>query len=206
MNLHQLACWVVNSDPCCQKRCYGNDVMTVTAASLQYSSKFLSCYKETQLFPLRFIKLTYTVCVNVSVKRLDMFSTTQFDCRQVGIIFFFFTQEFSKPGSTSPPIIWVSSRIVRYLPYVEIWNKCCFNFTPLFFRGVLLNEVSFYLGKAIPLQAWTGHEGSIWGYQISRQSAHEGGKVVSLTNRPPLPSRKYSEYSFLIEAESASGP
>ena len=26
-----------------------------------------------------------------------------------------------------------------------------------------------------------------WGYQISRQSAHEGGKVVSPTHRPPLP-------------------
>jgi len=26
-----------------------------------------------------------------------------------------------------------------------------------------------------------------WGSQISRQSAHEGGKVVSSTHRPPLP-------------------
>jgi len=26
-----------------------------------------------------------------------------------------------------------------------------------------------------------------WGFQISRQSAHEGGKVVSPTHRPPLP-------------------
>jgi hypothetical protein len=26
-----------------------------------------------------------------------------------------------------------------------------------------------------------------WGYQISRQSAHESGKVVSPTHRPPLP-------------------
>jgi len=26
-----------------------------------------------------------------------------------------------------------------------------------------------------------------WGSQISRQSAHESGKVVSLTHRPPLP-------------------
>jgi RNA polymerase subunit RPABC4/transcription elongation factor Spt4 len=39
-----------------------------------------------------------------------------------------------------------------------------------------------------------------WGSQISRQSAHEGGKVVSPTHRPPLPPRKYSGYSFLIEA------
>ena len=39
-----------------------------------------------------------------------------------------------------------------------------------------------------------------WGSQISRQSAHEGGKVVSPTHRPPLPFRKYSWYSFLLEA------
>jgi len=40
------------------------------------------------------------------------------------------------------------------------------------------------------------------GFQISRQSALEGGKVVSPTHRPPLPPRKYSWYSFLLEAES----
>ena len=53
-------------------------------------------------------------------------------------------------------------------------------------------------GKAIPLQAWGGS-------QISRQSAHEGGKAVSPTHRPPLPPRKYSWYSFLLEAESTPG-
>jgi hypothetical protein len=44
-----------------------------------------------------------------------------------------------------------------------------------------------------------------WGSQISRQSADEGGKVVSPTHRPPLPPRKYSWYSFLLEAESIPG-
>jgi hypothetical protein len=44
------------------------------------------------------------------------------------------------------------------------------------------------------------------GPQISRQSAHEGGKVVSHTHRPPLPPRKYLWYSFLLEAESTPGP
>jgi len=42
--------------------------------------------------------------------------------------------------------------------------------------------------------------------QISRQTAHEGGKVVSLTHRPPLPLRKYCCYSFLLEAESTPRP
>jgi hypothetical protein len=42
--------------------------------------------------------------------------------------------------------------------------------------------------KAIPLQALTGPEGSRrLGSQISRQSAHEGGKVVSPTHWLPLP-------------------
>ena len=45
-----------------------------------------------------------------------------------------------------------------------------------------------------------------WGSQISRQSTHEGGKVISPTQRPPLPPRKYSWYSFLLEAESTPEP
>ena len=45
-----------------------------------------------------------------------------------------------------------------------------------------------------------------WGSQISRQSVHEGSKVVSPTHRPPLPPRKYAWYSFLLETESNPGP
>ena len=41
------------------------------------------------------------------------------------------------------------------------------------------------------------------GSQISRQSAHEGGKVVSPTHRPPLLPRKYPCYS---SQESNSRP
>jgi len=63
------------------------------------------------------------------------------------------------------------------------------------------------LSKATPLQAWTGPEGSRrLRLPISRQSAHEGGKVVSLMHWLPLPLRKYSWYSFLLEAESTPGP
>jgi hypothetical protein len=42
--------------------------------------------------------------------------------------------------------------------------------------------------------------------RISRQSSHEGCNVVSPTHRPPLPPRRYSWYSFLLEAESTPGP
>ena len=62
-------------------------------------------------------------------------------------------------------------------------------------------------GKAVPLQAWTGPEGS----RKLRlpdfvTTAQDGGKFVSLTHRPLFTPRKYSWYSFLLEAESTPGP
>jgi hypothetical protein len=42
-------------------------------------------------------------------------------------------------------------------------------------------------------------------HRFFRQSAHEGGTVVSPTHWPPLPPRKDSWYSFLLEAESTPG-
>jgi len=53
-------------------------------------------------------------------------------------------------------------------------------------------------GKEIPLQAWTGPEGS-------RFHDNWHMKVVSPLHWPPLPLRKYSWYSFLLEAESTTG-
>jgi len=41
---------------------------------------------------------------------------------------------------------------------------------------------------------------------ISRQSTHTSGRFVSPKQRPTLTSRKYSWYSFLLEAESIPGP
>jgi hypothetical protein len=43
-------------------------------------------------------------------------------------------------------------------------------------------------GKAVPLQAWNGPEGSrkLW-FPDFLTTAQYGGKVVSLTHRPPLP-------------------
>jgi len=42
--------------------------------------------------------------------------------------------------------------------------------------------------------------------QISRQLAHEGGKVVNLMHWPPLSPRKYAWYSLLLEGELTPGP
>ena len=42
--------------------------------------------------------------------------------------------------------------------------------------------------KAVPLQAWSGPEGSRkLKFPDFMKMAQEGGKVVSLTHRPPLP-------------------
>ena len=59
--------------------------------------------------------------------------------------------------------------------------------------------------KSVPLQAWSGPEGSRkLRFPDSVTTAQDGGKVFSLT--PPLPPWKYSWYSFLLEAESTPGP
>ena len=43
-------------------------------------------------------------------------------------------------------------------------------------------------GKAVPLQAWSGPEGSRkLRFPDFVTTAQDGGKVVSLTHRPPLP-------------------
>jgi hypothetical protein len=62
-------------------------------------------------------------------------------------------------------------------------------------------------GKAVPLEAWSGPEGSRkLKFPDYMTTAQNGGKVVSLTQRPLLPPRKCSWYSFLLEAESTPGP
>ena len=61
-------------------------------------------------------------------------------------------------------------------------------------------------GKAVPLEVWTGPEGSRkLRFPDFLTTAQDGGKVASLTHRPSLPPRKYPRYSFLLEAESTPG-
>jgi hypothetical protein len=61
--------------------------------------------------------------------------------------------------------------------------------------------------QSAPLQAWSGPEGSRkLRFPDFMTTAQDGGKVVSLTHRPPLPPRKYTWYAFLLEDESTPGP
>jgi hypothetical protein len=71
-----------------------------------------------------------------------------------------------------------------------------------------LSTVHLNKGKVIPV---TGHEGPR-GCETSRlphlldKRLTDGGKVVSLTRRPPFTSHGDSWYSFLLEAESTPWP
>ena len=48
--------------------------------------------------------------------------------------------------------------------------------------------VYIYIYKAVPLQAWSGPEGSRkLRFPHFMTTAQDGGKVVSVTHRPPLP-------------------
>jgi len=61
-------------------------------------------------------------------------------------------------------------------------------------------------GKAVPLQAWSGPEGTRkLRFPDFMTTAQDGGKIVSLTHRLPLPPGN-TWYSFLLEAESTPGP
>jgi hypothetical protein len=57
-------------------------------------------------------------------------------------------------------------------------------------------------GKSVPLQAWSGPQGTRkLRFPDYVTMAQNGSKVVSLTHRPLFTPRKYSWYSFLLEAE-----
>jgi hypothetical protein len=60
---------------------------------------------------------------------------------------------------------------------LDLWNACYH----------LVQDLSSSL-KAVPLQAWSGPEGfRKLRFPEFMTMAQDGGKVVSLTHRPPLP-------------------
>jgi len=78
---------------------------------------------------------------------------------------------------------------------------------PQLTAGVLLSQSVKGKGKAIPLQAWTDPEGS---RRLKLPDFKTVGTWKWWSCKPYAPAnftpRKYSWYSFLLEAESTSGP
>jgi hypothetical protein len=61
-------------------------------------------------------------------------------------------------------------------------------------------------GKAVPLQAWSGPAGSRkLRFPDFMTTAEDGGKVVSLTHRPPLPSRNTPGTHFCYRLSRPQG-
>ena len=63
----------------------------------------------------------------------------------------------------------------------------CYGF--IFTKSDQIPFQTYYVkGKAVPLQTWSGPEGSRkLRFPDFMTTAQDGGKVVSLTHRPPLP-------------------
>jgi len=72
-------------------------------------------------------------------------------------------------------------RVYVCIKYMYVWNVCS------------MYAFMYVCTYIIPLQAWTGPEGSRkLRFLDFVTTARDGGKVVSLTNRPPLPPRMYA--------------
>jgi len=70
----------------------------------------------------------------------------------------------------------------------KYWNNIRVNQILLCSLLVFIREFLGIKGKAVPLQAWSGPEGSNklrFPYYMTK--AQDGGKVVSPTHQPPLP-------------------
>jgi len=90
-----------------------------------------------------------------------------------------------KPRSVSPVTLYDP----YHAPWVFFQNEQLREITETrITKSLTIYKAAICIFRAIPVQAWTDPEGprrSGRGSQISRQSAHEGGKVVSLTLRQP---------------------
>ena len=100
-------------------------------------------------------------------------------------------------------IIYYYYYILAYVQHSHLkMSNAYFTWIPI----DVFDHISLCKGKAVPLQAWSGPEGSRkLRFPDFMITAQDSGKV-SLTHQPSLPPRKCSWDSFLLETESTPGP
>jgi hypothetical protein len=110
------------------------------------------------------------------------------------------------------PLLHTLQECIWTWEFSDLWFNTCISYE----KGRELTVG--YVRDTIQECIWTWEFSDLWfntcstpsafeveTHRIFRQSAHEGGKVVSPKRRPPLPSRN-PWYSFLLEAEPTSEP
>jgi hypothetical protein len=80
---------------------------------------------------------------------------------------------------------------------LEVWHDMCTYICHSMLKSFVYKVKQFHYMPGQALRVPGGSE-----FQILRQLAHKGGKVIRPTQRPPLLLRKYSWYSFLLKISS----
>ena len=100
-----------------------------------------------------------------------------------------------KRVTTLPGSIFIHNRTALLCPLRILMAKRHHAYSNILILSYVILRVKQYLFRVGQgLRAPWG-----WGFQISWQSAHADGKVVSPKYRPPLPSRKHPWYTFLLD-------
>ena len=126
-------------------------------------------YLHTSTNKLSCVRKVYTL--HSTNKRSDV---QHADAVSAQGVFFYFVTDAQKPGD-----ITFQMHILHQTDRVDNFPHCIFD---VYFT------INLDKGKAVPLQAWGGPEGSRkLRFPDFMTKAQDGGKVVSLTHRPLLP-------------------
>ena len=140
----------------------------------EYSSQVLPC-------TLAYLHTSRVVFLSFPILFCNSSDEVLFHTQQINVFLAFYS------GTT--PWICLSLRFERYRfcvdLYKTVWLEVC---SPTHATSHVLPEILNVIIKAVPLQAWRGPEGSRkLRFKDFMTTAQDGGKVVSLTHRPPLP-------------------